>query len=86
MSKGNDLTKAIQDAAKKQGDFVITPKCDSSATVTIPKVFIFQSDLDYDSAINLNNLFAKQIKDGVLVIPDSVKLVAVETLCETVEM
>ena len=86
MSKGHDLTKAIQDAAKKQGDFVITPKCDSFVTGTIPKVFIFQSDLDYDSAINLNNLFAKQIKDGVLVIPDSVKLVAVETLYETVEM
>ena len=82
----HDLTKAIQDAAKKRSDFVITPKCNSSVRVNVPKVFIFQSDLDYDSAINLNNLFTKQIKEGVLVMPDSVKLVAVETLYETVEM
>ena len=80
----HDLTKAIQDAAKKNKDLIkVVTDVPSTVTCTIPRVFLFKTDLPFDDAEKIGELIYKSIKKGVLVIPECVEFIGVEDLFKT---
>lgn len=80
----HDLTKAIQDAAKKNKDQTkVATDAPSTATGTIPRVFLFKTDLSFDDAEKISEWIYKSIKKGVLVIPECVEFTGVEDLFKT---
>lgn len=77
----HDLTKAIQDAAKKNKDLIkVVTDVPSTVTGTIPRVFLFKTDLPFDDAERIGEWIYKNIKKGVLVIPECVEFIGVEDL------
>lgn len=83
----HDLTKAIQDAAKKNKDLIkVTTDIPSTVTGTIPRVFLFKTDLPFDDAEKIGEWIYKSIKRGVLVIPECVEFIGVEDLFKTERM
>ena len=77
----HNLTKAIQDAAKKNKDMIkVVTDVPSTATCTIPRVFLFKTDLPFDDAERTGEWIYKNIKKGVLVIPECVEFIGVEDL------
>ena len=77
----HDLTKAIQDAAKKNKDLIkVVTDVPSTVTGTIPRVFLFKTDLPFDDAERIGEWIYKNIKKGVLVIPERVEFIGVEDL------
>lgn len=76
--------KAIQDAAKKNKD-LIKAATDISSIVagTIPRVFLFKTDLSFDEAEIIGEWIYKNIRKGVLVIPECVEFIGVEDLIKT---
>lgn len=80
----HDLTKAIQDAAKKNKDLIkVATDIPSTVTGTIPRVFLFKTDLPFDDAEKIGEWIYKSIKKGVLVIPECVEFIGVEDLYKT---
>ena len=80
----HDLTKAIQDAAKKNKDLIkVVTDVPSTVTYTIPRVFLFKTDLPFDDAEKIGEWIYKSIKKGVLVIPECVEFIGVEDLFKT---
>lgn len=80
----HDLTKAIQDAAKKNKDLIkVATDIPSTVTGTIPRVFLFKTDLPFDDAEKIGEWIYKSIKRGVLVIPECVEFIGVEDLFKT---
>ncbi len=83
----HDLTKAIQDAAKKNKDLIkVATDIPSTVTGTIPRVFLFKTDLPFDDAEKIGGWIYKSIKRGVLVIPECVEFIGVEDLFKTERM
>lgn len=83
----HDLTKAIQDAAKKNKDSIkVATDIPSTVTGTIPRVFLFKTDLPFDDAEKIGEWIYKSIKRGVLVIPECVEFIGVEDLFKTERM
>ena len=79
-----DLKKAIQDAAKKNKDLIkVATDIPSTVTGTIPRVFLFKTDLSFDDAEEISEWIYKNIKKGVLVIPECVEFIGVEDLFKT---
>ena len=77
----HNLTKAIQDAAKKNKDLIkVVTDVPSTVTGTIPRVFLFKTDLPFDDAERTGEWIYKNIKKGVLVIPECVEFIGVEDL------
>ena len=77
----HNLTKAIQDAAKKNKDLIkVVTDVPSTVTYTIPRVFLFKTDLPFDDAERTGEWIYKNIKKGVLVIPECVEFIGVEDL------
>ena len=80
----HNLTKAIQDAAKKNKDLIkVVTDVPSTVTYTIPRVFLFKTDLPFDDAERIGEWIYKNIKKGVLVIPECVEFIGVEDLFKT---
>ena len=80
----HNLTKAIQDAAKKNKDLIkVVTDVPSTVTYTIPRVFLFKTDLPFDDAEIIGEWIYKNIKKGVLVIPECVEFIGVEDLFKT---
>ena len=80
----HNLTKAIQDAAKKNKDLIkVVTDVPSTVTYTIPRVFLFKTDLPFDDAQRTGEWIYKNIKKGVLVIPECVEFIGVEDLFKT---
>ena len=80
----HDLIKAIQDAAKKNKDLIkVVTDVPSTVTYTIPRVFLFKTDLPFDDAERTGEWIYKNIKKGVLVIPECVEFIGVEDLFKT---
>ena len=80
----HNLTKAIQDAAKKNKDLIkVVTDVPSTVTGTIPRVFLFKTDLPFDDAERTGEWIYKNIKKGVLVIPECVEFIGVEDLFKT---
>ena len=80
----HNLTKAIQDAAKKNKDLIkVVTDVPSTVTYTIPRVFLFKTDLPFDDAERTGEWIYKNIKKGVLVIPECVEFIGVEDLFKT---
>lgn len=80
----HDLTKAIQDAAKKNKDLIkVATDIPSTVTATIPRVFLFKTDLPFDEAEMASEWIYKNIKKGVLVIPECVEFIGIEDLFKT---
>ena len=80
----HNLTKAIQDAAKKNKDLIkVVTDVPSTVTCTIPRVFLFKTDLPFDDAEIIGEWIYKNIKKGVLVIPECVEFIGVEDLFKT---
>ena len=80
----HNLTKAIQDAAKKNKDLIkVVTDVPSTVTGTIPRVFLFKTDLPFDDADRTGEWIYKNIKKGVLVIPECVEFIGVEDLFKT---
>ena len=80
----HNLTKAIQDAAKKNKDLIkVVTDVPSTVTYTIPRVFLFKTDLPFDDAEKIGEWIYKNIKKGVLVIPECVEFIGVEDLFKT---
>ena len=80
----HNLTKAIQDAAKKNKDLIkVVTNVPSTVTGTIPRVFLFKTDLPFDDAERTGEWIYKNIKKGVLVIPECVEFIGVEDLFKT---
>ena len=83
----HDLTKAIQDTAKKNKDLIkVATNIPSTVTGTIPRVFLFKTDLPFDDAEKIGEWIYKSIKRGVLVIPECVEFIGVEDLFKTERM
>lgn len=83
----HDLTKAIQDTAKKNKDLIkVATNIPSTVTGTIPRVFLFKTDLLFDDAEKIGEWIYKSIKRGVLVIPECVEFIGVEDLFKTERM
>jgi hypothetical protein len=83
----HDLTKAIQDAAKKNKDLIkAATDIPSTITGTIPRVFLFKTDLPFDDAEKIGEWIYKSIKRSVLVIPECVEFIGVEDLFKTERM
>lgn len=69
----------------------ITPKetlikmsnTNSTITSTTPRVFLFKTDLSFDEAEKVGEWIYKNIKKGVLVIPEYVEFIGVEDLFKT---
>ena len=55
----------------------------STVTGTIPRVFLFKTDLPFDDAERIGEWIYKNIKKGVLVIPECVEFIGVEDLFKT---
>lgn len=55
----------------------------STATGTIPRVFLFKTDLPFDDAEKIGEWIYKSIKKGVLVVPECVEFIGVEDLFKT---
>ena len=80
----HNLTKAIQDAAKKNKNLIkVVTDVPSTVTYTIPRVFLFKTDLPFDDAERTGEWIYKNIKKGVLVIPECVEFIGVEDLFKT---
>ena len=80
----HDLTKAIQDAAKKNKDLIkVVTNVPSTVTGIIPRVFLFKTDSSFDVAEETSEWIYKNIKKGVLVIPECVEFIGVEDLFKT---
>ena len=80
----HNLTKAIQDAAKQNKDLIkVVTDVPSTVTYTIPRVFLFKTDLPFDDAERTGEWIYKNIKKGVLVIPECVEFIGVEDLFKT---
>lgn len=80
----HDLTKAIQDAAKKNKDLIkVATDIPYTVTGTIPRVFLFKTDLPFDEAETTGEWIYQNIKKGVLVIPECVEFIGVEDLFKT---
>ena len=80
----HNLTKAIQDAAKKNKDLIkVVTDVPSTVTCIIPRVFLFKTDLPFDDAERTGEWIYKNIKKGVLVIPECVEFIGVEDLFKT---
>ena len=80
----HNLTKAMQDAAKKNKDLIkVVTDVPSTVTYTIPRVFLFKTDLPFDDAERTGEWIYKNIKKGVLVIPECVEFIGVEDLFKT---
>lgn len=61
----HDLTKAIQDAAKKNKDLIkVVTDIPSTVIGTIPRVFLFKTDLLFDEAETTGEWIYKNIKRG----------------------
>ena len=80
----HNFTKAIHDAAKKNKDMIkVVTDVPSPVTCTIPRVFLFKTDLPFDAAERTGESIYKNIKKGVLVIPECVEFIGVEDLFKT---
>ena len=80
----HNLTKAIQDTAKKNKDLIkVVTDVPSTVTCAIPRVFLFKTDLPFDDAERTGEWIYKNIKKGVLVIPECVEFIGVEDLFKT---
>lgn len=55
----------------------------STVTGTIPRVFLFKTDLPFNDAEEISDWIYKNIKKGVLVIPECVEFIGVEDLIKT---
>lgn len=62
------------------------PNVSSAVTGTIPRVFLFKTDLPFDEAERTGEWIYKNIKKGVLVIPECVEFIGVEDLFKTERM
>lgn len=59
------------------------PNIPSTVTGTIPRVFLFKTDLSFDTAEEVSEWIYENIKKGVLVIPECVEFIGVEDLYKT---
>ena len=59
------------------------PNVSSTVTGTIPRVFLFKTDLPFDDAEEISDWIYKNIKKGVLVIPECIEFIGVEDLIKT---
>lgn len=80
----NEYMKLVfRDPIIQKENLIKIPNVPSTVTGTIPRVFLFKTDLSFDDAENISDWIYKNIKKGVLVIPECVEFIGVEDLFKT---
>ena len=51
---------------------------ESKLSLSCPRIFMFKSDLQIETAIQAQKIFKDQIEEGCLVIPDCVEFIGIE--------
>jgi len=77
------LKLIFRDPVVSEENLIKIPNVPSTVTGTIPRVFLFKTDLSFDDAENISDWIYKNIKKGVLVIPECVEFIGVEDLFKT---
>lgn len=77
------LKLIFRDPVVSEENLIKIPNVPSTVTGTIPRVFLFKTDLSFDDAENISDWIYKNIKKGVLVIPECVEFIDVEDLFKT---
>lgn len=77
------LKLIFRDPVVSEENLIKIPNVTSAVTGTIPRVFLFKTDLSFDDAENISDWIYKNIKKGVLVIPECVEFIGVEDLFKT---
>lgn len=77
------LKLIFRDPITPKETLIKIPNVPSTVTGTIPRVFLFKTDLSFDDAENISEWIYKNIKKGVLVIPECVEFIGVEDLFKT---
>ena len=81
---GDGYLKLIfRDPVVPEENLIKIPNISSTVTGTIPRVFLFKTDSSYDEAEEISEWIYKNIKKGVLVIPECVEFIGVEDLIKT---
>ncbi len=81
---GDGYLKLIfRDPVVPEENLIKIPNVSSTVTGTIPRVFLFKTDLPFDDAEEISEWVYKNIKKGVLVIPECVEFIGVEDLIKT---
>lgn len=80
----NEYMKLVfKDPIIPKENFIEIPNAPSTVTGTIPRVFLFKTDLPFDAAEETSEWIYKNIKKGVLVIPKCIEFIGVEDLYKT---
>lgn len=80
----NEYMKLIfQDPIIPEENLIKISNTPSTVTGTIPRVFLFKTDLPFNDAERIGERIYKNIKKGVLVIPKCVEFIGVEELFKT---
>ena len=77
------LKLIFRDPITPKETLIKIPNVPSTVTGTIPRVFLFKTDLSFDEAEKVSEWIYKNIKKGVLVIPECVEFIGVEDLFKT---
>ena len=77
------LKLIFRDPIIQKENLIKIPNVSSTVTGTIPRVFLFKTDLPFDDAEKIGEWIYKSIKKGVLVIPEFVEFIGVEDLFKT---
>ena len=77
------LKLIFRDPIIQKENLIKIPNVSSTVTGTIPRVFLYKTDLPFDDAEKIGEWIYKSIKKGVLVIPEFVEFIGVEDLFKT---
>lgn len=77
------VTLRFRDPITPKESLIEMPNTNSTITSTTPRVFLFKTDLPFDDAEKIGEWIYKNIKKGVLVIPECVEFIGVEDLFKT---
>lgn len=77
------VTLRFRDPITPKESLIEMSNTNSTITSTTPRVFLFKTDLPFDDAERIGEWIYKNIKKGVLVIPECVEFIGVEDLFKT---